>query len=191
MEENTYENVTNCLASSFSHSNIKRLQVVGDVSAHHQSPCRSKTDLDIEIPSHYDVPRIQHRSQSMTALNVLSTHHRLNVGSRSGSSSPLSDRSVEFHSSVPVSPESYRHEYSPLMSNRDWSVYNSLGTSSSKEGKVCTCMNMQHCVIIIIIIVVNEYNYISLKVMPMIDSGINFFPPIAYICTTWLNEECN
>ena len=128
---NTYENVTSCLASSISHSNFQRLNV---------GAC--KTDLDLEVPSHYDVPRIQYRSRSLTALNVFATtpHHRLNIGSRSGSSSPLSDRCVEFQSaSVPGSPESsFRHDAVPAesMNSRDRAVYNSLGTSSSKEGKV-------------------------------------------------------
>ncbi len=138
-----YENVTRCLASSISNSNFNSLQVGS-----------YRTDLDIEIPSHYDVPashydvpnRLQFRSHSLTALNMLTTHHQLNIGSRAESSSPLSDRSVEFQSlSVPGSPEAAKYRHAQHcnastdmdMSSRDKAIYNSLGSSSSKAGKVC------------------------------------------------------
>lgn len=176
-EENMYENVTSCLASSIisQHKQAER-----EWSNSFQRPLppvsRSRTDLDIEIPSHYDVPRrlIQHRSRSLTALNTLTTHHQIHVGSssRAESSSPLSDKSVELISSDVVSgrigrigsppvlmpSDSTRHTAAALemMSTRDKSVYNSLGNSSSKEGKVSTesCNPSMH--------VLHSYHYMSL-----------------------------
>ena len=130
MEERIYENVPS-LCGSISHSNLRDIAV-----------CERQDHPEIvEVPSHYDVPRIHSRSQSLSGLNTWSTH-RLDTGSiGESSSSPLSDNSVEFQSaSVPGSPQSSCKDcgqIDPIMSNRDWSIYNSLGSSSSKEGKVC------------------------------------------------------
>lgn len=146
-EENVYENVTSCLASSII-SQQKKEEESGFQRVHHASPVRSRTDLDIEVPSHYDVPKrlIQHRSRSLTALNTLTTHHRIHISSRDDSSSPLSDKSVELIGGIGRggSPSSDSSTGLDTMSNRDKSVYNSLGNSSSKEGKVSivTCEYM-------------------------------------------------
>ena len=110
---------------SMSHSNLREVGI-------------QKLDYELEVPSHYDVPRkIHHRRSQSCSNNTGNKILQFEIDSRGDSSSPTSEVFDPRSISAPSSPTDKATVSSSVMNNRDHSIYNSLGSSSSKEGKVC------------------------------------------------------
>lgn len=108
---------------SMSHSNLREVGI-------------QKLDYELEVPSHYDVPRkIHHRRSQSCSNNTGNKILQFEIDSRGDSSSPTSEVFDPRSISAPSSPTDKATVSSSVMNNRDHSIYNSLGSSSSKEGK--------------------------------------------------------
>lgn len=120
---------------------------------YYPSPIATTTTTGIRFMSpeqaiaenYYDVPRPagKRRSHSVGG-NMWKIHIHESLDSSSGHSSPVNQMSFAARQSLsaPASPVLLHHnnravEEFGVMSARDRSIYHSLGTSSSKAGKVC------------------------------------------------------
>ena len=126
------------LPTSRSYSNFKDLRAVQPFCHGHPFDGYHMTPEQAIAENHYDVPRPTKRHyhrRSNSCSESSAWRIQLHSSSSTGTSSPTGITNVQHTHSVSA-PNSPILERYGIMSSRDHSIYQSLGTSSSKSGKV-------------------------------------------------------